>query len=38
MSKLLDILLWVIITVFSPAAGLNEIEEERELDNEQANV
>ena len=33
MSKLLDMLLWIIITVFSPAEGLNEIEEESELDN-----
>jgi len=30
MSKLLDVLVWIIITVFSPAEGLNEIEEERE--------
>jgi len=32
MGRLLDVLVWIIITVFSPAEGLNEIEEERESD------
>jgi hypothetical protein len=28
MRKLLDVILWLIVTLFSPDAGLNEIEEE----------
>jgi hypothetical protein len=28
MAKLLDVILWLIVTLFSPQAGLNEIEEE----------
>jgi hypothetical protein len=29
MGKLIDLLLWLAVTLFSPKAGLNEIEDER---------
>ena len=33
MNRLLDMLIWIVVTLFSPAAGLNESEEESEVDN-----
>jgi hypothetical protein len=30
MAKLLDVILWLIVTLFSPQAGLNEINNDKE--------
>lgn len=33
MGRILDLIVWVIVTLFSPDAGLNEIDEENERAN-----